>query len=307
MSLEFGKIYHEDCLETLSRMTDDSVDLVITSPPYNMNLRISTNPKTGEARYHSRQVVKEISTKYLDEFSDNLPIDEFYELHSNILRELLRVSDLVFYNIQIVTGSKRAFFKMIGEFAENLKDIIVWDKRYAQPAIQEHVLNRVSELILVFEKDFPISRQYRKRGRFARGTLDDIWTINRQSGKKINGVSHGASFPEELVERILLNFSDEGNVVYDPFLGTGTTAVVAERLNRNWLGSEISQAYVDIAQVRLDGDQITATSIPMGLSGCRGELGSLAEHSDSDVGTPSNQPVGERFSLWLRRLLRIER
>ncbi len=117
-------ILNEDCLETLNRFTDNSIDIVVTSPPYNMNLRI----RNGE--YTSRQIVKEFSTKYFN-FTDNLPIDEYYEFHRKVLSELLRVSPLVFYNIQIVTGSKRAFFKLIGEFADNLKDIIVWDKSTA--------------------------------------------------------------------------------------------------------------------------------------------------------------------------------
>ena len=122
--MELNKIYNEDCRKTLARMKDNSIDLVMTSPPYNMNLRIRNG------KYCSRQIVKEISTKY-DGFDDNLPIEDFFKLHSEILRELLRVSRIVFYNIQIVTGSKRAFFKMIGEFAEELKDIIYWDKEFA--------------------------------------------------------------------------------------------------------------------------------------------------------------------------------
>jgi len=222
-------------------MKDDSIDLVITSPPYNMNLRIRNG------KYCSRQIVKEISTKYT-EFSDNLPIDEYNKLHSDVLRELLRVSDLIFYNIQIVTGSKRSIFKMIGEFADNLKDIIVWDKGYGQPAMQNQVLNRRTELILVFEKDYPISRQFRKRGKFARGKLDDIWEIKRERSK---GESHGAIFPQELVSTILENFSEEGDIIYDPFMGTGTTAVVAKTLKRKYIGSEISQKYIDIADERL--------------------------------------------------------
>ena len=144
--IEVNKIFNESCLETLKRIPDNFVQAVITSPPYNMNLRI----RKGE--YCSRQLVKEISTKY-DGFDDNLPIDEYNKFHSDVLKELLRVSNLVFYVIQIVTGSKRSIFKMIGDFSENLKDIIIWDKGYAEPAIQEQVLNRRSELILVFEKD----------------------------------------------------------------------------------------------------------------------------------------------------------
>lgn len=240
--MKLNKIYKEDCLSTLKKMKDDSVDVVITSPPYNMNLRIRNG------KYCSRQIVKEISTKYT-EFSDNLPIDEYNEFHTSVLKELLRVSDLIFYNIQIVTGSKRSIFKMIGEFSENLKEIIVWDKGNGQPAMQQQVLNRRTELILVFEKDYPISRQFRKRGEFKRGTLDDLWLIKR--GKKIGGENHGAVFPEELVSTILENFSKEDDIIYDPFMGTGTTAVVAKQLKRKFIGSEISQKYIDIAEDRL--------------------------------------------------------
>ena len=240
--MKLNKIYQEDCLSTLKKMKDDSVDVVITSPPYNMNLRIRNG------KYCSRQIVKEISTKYT-EFSDNLPIEEYNEFHTNVLKELLRVSDLIFYNIQIVTGSKRSIFKMIGEFSENLKEIIVWDKGNGQPAMQQQVLNRRTELILIFEKDYPISRQFRKRGEFKRGTLDDLWLIKR--GKKVGGENHGAIFPEELISTIIENFSKEGDIIYDPFMGTGTTAVVAKQLDRKFIGSEISQKYIEIAEERL--------------------------------------------------------
>lgn len=233
-------IFNQDCLKTMKRMEDSSIDLVVTSPPYNMNLRISNG------KYHSRQVTKELTTKYSD-FSDNLPIEEFYKLHLQILKELIRVSDLVFYNIQIVTGSKRAFFKIIGDLNEYLKDIIVWDKGHGQPAIGEKVLNRQSELILVFEKDYPVSRQFRKKGKFKRGTLNDVWRISRELSK----LDHGAVFPEALVEEILKNFSDKGDIIYDPFMGSGTTAVVAKKLERFFIGSEISKSYVEYARKRL--------------------------------------------------------
>jgi len=168
--IEQNVIYNESCLTTLASLPDNSIDLVITSPPYNMNLRI----RKGE--YCSRQIVKEFSTKY-SEFSDNLPLEDYYSFHKKVLMELLRVSPLVFYNIQIVTGSKRAIFRLIGDFSDNLKDIIVWDKGYAQPAMHEQVLNKRTELLLIFDTDYPISRQFRKSGKFERGTLDDLWSI----------------------------------------------------------------------------------------------------------------------------------
>ena len=240
--LELNQIYNENCLETLKKLEDNSINLVITSPPYNMNLRIRNG------KYCSRQIVKEFSTKY-SEFSDNIPIDEFYEFHLSVLKELLRVSDIIFYNIQIVTGSKRAFFKIIGELSDYLKDIIIWDKGVAQPAMASAVLNRQSELILVFEKDNAISRQFKKCN-FERGTLNDVWNIKRSKrDPQLKG--HSASFPEELVEKILLNFSNEGDVIYDPFMGTGTTGIVSKKLKRHFIGSELIKEYADLATLRI--------------------------------------------------------
>lgn len=240
MKIELNKIYKESCLETLKRMKDNSIDSVITSPPYNMNLRIRNGV------YCSRQIVKELSTKYAN-FDDNLPIDEYYELHLSILKELLRVSSMVFYNIQIVTGSKRAIFKIIGELSDYLKDIVIWDKGNGQPSMAERVMNRRTELILIFDKNNAISRQFDVCN-FKRGTLDDLWLIKR--GKKVSS-EHGAVFPEELIYTILENFTKEGNTIYDPFMGTGTTAVVSKKLKRNYIGSEISEEYIKVANKRL--------------------------------------------------------
>ena len=143
----------------------------------------------------------------------------------------------------------RAIFKLIGHFSESLKEVIVWDKGYGQPAMQEQVLNRRSELILVFEKDYPISRQFRSAS-FKRGTLDDVWEIKRE--RKSGVTNHGATFPEELIRTILENFSSEGDVVYDPFLGTGTTAIVSKKMGRHYIGSEISDEYFKISEQKLE-------------------------------------------------------
>lgn len=239
---EVDVIYHENCLDTLKKMPDNSIDAVITSPPYNMNLRIRNGA------YCSRQIVKELSTKY-DGFPDNLPIDEYYNFHKQVINELLRVSDIIFYNIQIVTGSKRAFFKLIGDFSEQIKDIIVWDKGNAQPAMASRVLNRQSELILILEKDGAISRQFAKCN-FERGTLSDIWLVKREN-KRAKDSYHGATFPVALIYKILTNFTNRGDLIYDPFMGTGTTACVAKQLGRHYIGSEIIKSYVEISEKRL--------------------------------------------------------
>lgn len=254
MAFKLNKIYNEDCLRTLKRIDDQSIDLVITSPPYNMNWRIhGTDDKVDPGRYSSRQVTPEMSTKYVNErgevtFADNMPWEKYNVFHSQVLTELLRVSDLVFYNIQIVTGSKRSLFKMIGDFHTYLKDIIIWDKGYAEPARQQKVMSSRYEMVLVFENDYPKSRMFRKRGEFERGSLEDLWSVPRErSYDKANA----AVFPQLLVAKILKNFSKPEQIVYDPFMGTGTVALVARNMNRHYVGSEISKEYVNLSHKRL--------------------------------------------------------
>ena len=234
-------IHNESCLDTLSKMDDDSVDLVITSPPYNLRRRVSKGKLISRGNDTPKNVAK-----YTD-FTDDLPTEDYLEFHSKVLSECLRVSNRVFYNIAVVTGSKQALFQMIGRFAESLKDIIIWDKGHGEPAVQEGVLNRQFEFILVFEKDYPISRMFRKDVYFKRGTLSDVWKIPRERHQK----GHQAVMPTKLVRTILENFSAKGDTVYDPFMGAGTTAVIAEEMGRKWIGSEINPEYIEITHERI--------------------------------------------------------
>ncbi len=235
-----NQIFNESCLATLARTPDNFFGTVITSPPYNMNLRIRNG------KYCSRQLGKELSTKY-ENFSDNLPIEDYLKFHCEVIDELLRTSNRIFYVIQVVTGSKRAFFQIIGKYADSLKDIIIWDKKVGQPAIGENIVNRQTELVLIFEKDYPISRQFRGAP-FKRGTVSDIWQIGRERSAT---AGHRATFPEELVEKILETFTVPNELIYDPFLGTGTTAVVAKKMGRRYIGSEIDADYFEVATKRL--------------------------------------------------------
>ena len=239
--IELNRIYNEDCLEGMKRILDKSVDLVFTSPPYNMNLRIRNG------KYCSRQIVKEISTKYKN-FDDNLPMEEYYEFNKKVIGELLRVSDLVFYNVQFLTGNKRALFRLIGEFNEKLKEIIVWDKINAQPAISQNVMNSQFEVILVFDDNNSISRGF-GQANFERGTLSNVWGIKR--GKKYS-TNHGATFPVELAEKAITNFCVEGGVVLDPFIGLGTTAVACINTNRSYIGFELDKDYYEVSKKRLE-------------------------------------------------------
>ena len=239
--LELNKIYCGDCLELMKQLPDKSIDLVVTSPPYNMRTRI----RNGE--YTEREKSEHFSKKY-SEFSDALPIEEYYNFHKKVIKEYLRISDLVFINIQIVTGSKEAWFKLIGDFNRQIKDIIVWDKGEGQPAMHPAVINRGYELIIILEAKATAGRAFNK-SYFKRGEMSDIWRYGRGGNGLVDG--HSALFPIDLVGKIINNWSKENDTILDPFLGSGTTAVACKQLKRNFIGIEISQKYCDIANGRL--------------------------------------------------------
>ena len=235
------QLHHGDCLKILKTFKDNSIDCVITSPPYNMNLRIKGD------KYIKRTETSKISTKYHN-FKDDLTMAEYYDFTKKVLTELLRVSDLVFYNVQFLTGNKVALFKTIGDFAEKIKDITIWDKVLAQPAMAENVLNSRFEVILILQNSKPYSRVF-DTAVFSRGTLNNLWQIKPD---KNNNSKHKAIFPKELCRTIISNFTKEGDTILDCFMGTGTTGAVAKELDRNFIGIEIDEEYFTIAKERIN-------------------------------------------------------
>lgn len=239
--MEINKIYNESCLDTMKKVPDGFVDLTLTSPPYNMRTRIRNG------KYTTREKSEHFSKKYKF-FSDDLGIDEYYAFHKEVLTELMRISKTTLWNFSVVTGSKEAIFKLIGDFSVHIKDIIVWDKGHGQPAMHAGCMNRATELILILEGSATAGRTL-KHFNFGRGEMADIWRIKRQ--RNLTGI-HGATFPEELAEKAILNFSKEKDVVYDPFGGSGTTSKMAKLNNRKWITSEISSEYCEIIKNRID-------------------------------------------------------
>ena len=236
------QLIHGNCLEELKNIPSSSCKLALTSPPYNMNLRVR------KGKHCSRQIVKEISTKY-ENYPDNLSMDEYFEMNCKVVSELIRISDIVFYNVQFLTGNKSALFRLLGHFHENVKEFIIWDKINAEPAIGQGVLNSRFEVLIVFaSKEEAITRQF-KCANFNRGELQNLWQIKR--GKKIDG-SHGAVFPIELANTIISNFSNKDDYVIDPFLGTGTSGCACKQHGRNFIGIEQDLNYYNLATDRIN-------------------------------------------------------
>jgi site-specific DNA-methyltransferase (adenine-specific)/modification methylase len=159
-------LYLGDCAEILPTL---KADMAFTSPPYNMGTKVRNGQyiKKGKSEHFLK--------KY-DSFHDAFLIDEYYKIHKNILRLLIDNCGLSIVNFQIVTGSKEAWFRLIGDFANELKDIVIWDKGFGQPAMYKSVINRAHEQILFFEKNAKAGRAFNKYN-FQRGTVPDIWRI----------------------------------------------------------------------------------------------------------------------------------
>ena len=131
-----------------------------------------------------------------------------------------------------------------------LRDDIIWQKPNRIPASVTDRLNNTYEHVFHFALnkkyffDLDAIKILGANGRMK--NPGDVWPINTQP---LNG-SHTATFPEQLVEQIVLCGSPKDGVVFDPFLGTGTTWIVSDRLGRNCIGLEINQEFFDFAQSR---------------------------------------------------------
>ena len=250
--IEINKIYCENCLDTMGRMPDGFIDLTVTSPPYD-NLRT----------YNGYEFDFEAIAK------------ELYRVTKDGGVVVWVVGDATVNGSETGTSFRQAlYFKDVCGF--NLHDTMIYAKK--NPIPQNH--NRYEqqfEFMFVFSKKRPFVfnpikmatktpwKKYSwnckndygdnssKRNRNEITTtkkeknLYNIWYTNVSSSTYTNS----APFPKEIVVDHILSWSNENDLVYDPMMGSGTTAKAALMTNRQYIGSEISQEYVDIAEKRI--------------------------------------------------------
>ena len=222
-------LYNCDCLEILQQMIEQNrkVDAIITSPPYNMNLRVHSGKYMS--RWGWKGNIGHFSHKYKN-YKDDLPMDKYFEFQDEFISKALQVTDLLFYNIQMITGNKVALFQLLGKYADKIKEVIIWNKCHGQPAMQTGVLNSQYEFIIVFQNSKPYNRSFDYSG-FARGTETNVWDIKRERNKFIK-----AGFPRELIKRILNDFVPKGSTILDPFMGSCTCGLVCQELGYDFIG-----------------------------------------------------------------------
>jgi site-specific DNA-methyltransferase (adenine-specific) len=265
--VEYNKIYNEDCLITMSNMGDNSVDLTLTSPPYD-DLRTYNEHLTGNKT----------------EFNGySFPFE-------NIAKELYRITkkggvvvwvvgDATNKGSETGTSFRQAlFFKECGF---DLYDTMIYQKT-GTPFPQKTRYNQTFEYMFVFSKGKPNSFnpimkknatagavRHSRRFRNADGEMipgfngkpvneygieNNIWLIKNgmnKSTKDLVAFEHPAIFPEELAAKHIITWTKESDIVYDPFMGSGTTAKLSIQLGRNWIGSELDEGYTKISNTRI--------------------------------------------------------
>ena len=237
--LELNKIYNIDVLDGLKKLPDNSIDCGVTSPPYNkLGLMKGKKQKGGDWDGYITY----------DNFNDNMPEEDYEKWQIEILNEIQRVlkpGGSFFYNHKNRRYNKTEYspYEWISKSNINLYQTIIWDRK-ADVNNSLYFFQPVYELVYWFTKDNSKAPIFNKRD------LKDqksIWTIS----PKIN-LPHPAPFPEELVERCIIATTKPGDVVLDPFMGIGTTAIVSKRLDRQYIGFEISKSYINIANDNID-------------------------------------------------------
>lgn len=215
----------------MSRMEDNFVDIVVTSPPYNTG---GQNAQTGRNR------------KLYDEYNDNMTNDEYIEFIRKTINELIRVTKYyVFFNFQLLTNNKSVFLKIIGEYNDNIKDVFIWKKQAVSQVVRGKMATGF-EFVLILSKDNSMKYEYNN-------FPENNYVPNIKEFKKSENFHNinTATMPLSMAEYFIYYFSKEGDIVYDPFMGTGTTACAAVKNKRKYIGSEISQNYIELANKRI--------------------------------------------------------
>ena len=238
-----NKIYNEDCLETMQRMNDNFVDVTVTSPPYNI----------GKGRKNGKR--KNILS--YDTYDDNLSKENYYKVCTTWIKEMLRVTKYhVFFNIQELRGNKGIIKKIYENFSEQIKDIFIWAKTNPPSSINDNGVSKGYEYIFCFSKDEPQKSTFNYanfsnyNGDYVKNIIIKPVNVDKQVLKETK--QHNFAFPLWLPKYFINYFSKENALIYDPFMGVGTTATASVILKRNYIGSEISKKYVDVANKRID-------------------------------------------------------
>lgn len=254
--MKINKIYQGNCIKILNEMIEvGAIDLIYADPPYNLSgngLEWIGN-KTGGDWF------------MMDEDWDKMSDTEYMRFTTNWIqacRKTLRDNGSIYvscsyHNIsEIMMVLKGLNFK--------INNVIVWHKTNAMPNMTRRLFTHSSEFVVWavkgsnwvfnYEELKKINPERQKDGSLKQ--MRDVWRMPLVQGrerlhKEDGRALHPTQKPEEMLKRIVTASSNKGDIVLDPFMGSGTTAVVAKRLKRKWIGIESKQEYIDAATERI--------------------------------------------------------
>lgn len=237
-----------DCIEVLKTLPEKSVDLIFADPPYNLQLQ--------QALWRPNMTKVDAVDDEWDRFQDFAQYDHFTHEWLSACRRVLKDNGTIW-----VIGSYHNIYRVgtvLMDLGYWLLNDIVWIKANPMPNFRGVRFTNAHETLLWAQKDkgarYTFNYHAMKSLNDERQMRSD-WDISLCTGKervKVNGVkAHPTQKPEALLYRVILSSSNPGDIVLDPFFGTGTTGAVAKKLHRHWIGIERDEGYVQVARERL--------------------------------------------------------
>ena len=251
-SLPLNQILHGDCTEILTSLPENSVDVIFADPPYNLQLRNDL--------YRPNMTKVDAVADGWDQFDGFAEYDAFSREWLAASRRVLKETGTIW-----VIGSYHNIYR-VGALMQDLGfwilNDIVWIKNNPMPNFRGVRFTNAHETMIWAQKKQ--GAKYTFNHKSMKALNDDLqmrsdWGLPLATGKqrlRMNGTkAHSTQKPEALLYRIIMASSDPGDIVLDPFFGTGTTGAVAKKLGRHWMGIERDKKYIKLAQKRIEGVQ----------------------------------------------------
>lgn len=250
VQLPINQILTGDCVQILRDLPEASIDLIFADPPYNLQLQ-------NELWRPNQTLVDGVADEW-DKFDDFQDYDRFTRNWLSECRRVLKDEGTIW-----VIGTYHNIFR-VGSIMQDLGywilNDVIWYKTNPMPNFRGTRFTNATETLIWAQK----SKGHRYTFNYhSMKNLNDekqmqnVWHIPLCTGAeriKVNGKkAHSTQKPEALLYRVILSSSNPGDIVLDPFLGSGTTGAVAKKLKRNFIGIEIDPFYVEIAQKRIEG------------------------------------------------------
>jgi len=254
MTLPLNRILQGDCVEQMNALPANSIDLIFADPPYNLQLQ-------QELTRPNKTVVSAVNDAW-DKFDSNAAYDAFTCAWLTACKRLLKDTGTMW-----VIGSYHNIFRVgtaLMDLGYWILGDIVWVKANPMPNFRGvRFTNATETLIWVQKKKGPHTFHYHDMKDANGGKqMRNDWYFPICSGKeRLKGTDgkkvHSTQKPEALLYRVIAASSNPGDVVLDPFFGTGTTGAVAKRLGRHFIGIERDTTYIQHAQHRIDRTQVS--------------------------------------------------